>query len=612
MGNSSARTTVDVGAVIADTYTIEGLLGRGGMGAVFVASHLRLPGKQVAVKVLHPEFVDDEIFARFQREAEIASRLGHPNIVSVLDFNITPEGVPYLVLELLEGRTLGDRIAAGPMTLAEVTPIVRQIGAALAAAHAEGIVHRDLKPANIFLVPTDVGGAVVDHVKVLDFGISKIRGSMTVKTQESSLLGTPQYMAPEQAKGQHGEVDERSDLFALAAIVYEMLSGQPAFRGDSVAEVVFKVVYEPAVPLASLAPEVPPHALAAIERAMQKAPAARFASVAEFVEALTGEPLPTRAKRSSLIPVRAGASGSTRPGVGSAPGRAPAVAAGSGRVVGTEAAQLGVAATIGSAPGRAPTPVPLAIDATAVPAAPSVRSSAPGTGAGTAGPSTGMTASAPAVTIAPVATQPPVAPSAPAPRRWLVPLALALIGGAGVTAYALTRSAPAAPGSPIATGSDDVAAAAPVPDARPVPPPPVDARPVVAAAPPDATPPPSLDARRSRPDARAAAPAVDARGAGSTTAEPAPDDADAKAAPLIQARDWVQLEKLANILINKGVGRGHFLRAFAICGSNDTTASAPPRCCVFASIAATRSSGRCAARPAWTCSARRYASCCAR
>jgi hypothetical protein len=115
-----------------------------------------------------------------------------------------------------------------------------------------------------------------------------------------------------------------------------------------------------------------------------------------------------------------------------------------------------------------------------------------------------------------------------------------------------------------------------VPDARPVPPSPVDARPVVAAAPPDATPPPSLDARRSRPDARAAAPAVDARGAGSTTAEPAPDDADAKAAPLIQARDWVQLEKLANILINKGVGRGHFLRAFAICGSNDTSRIGAP------------------------------------
>jgi serine/threonine protein kinase len=369
--------------LIADTYTIEGLLGRGGMGAVFVASHLRLPGKQVAVKVLHPEFVDDEIFARFQREAEIASRLGHPNIVSVLDFNITPEGVPYLVLELLEGRTLGDRIAAGPMTLARSRRSCGRSAPRWRPPTPRASSHRDLKPDNIFLMPR---GGNEDYVKVLDFGISKIRGSMTVKTQESSLLGTPQYMAPEQAKGQHGEVDERSDLFALAAIVYEMLSGQPAFRGDSVAEVVFKVVYEPAVPLASLAPEVPPHALAAIERAMQKAPAARFASVAEFVEALTGEPLPTRAKRSSLIPVRAGASGSTRPGVGSAPGRAPAVAAGSGRVVGTEAAQLGVAATIGSAPGRAPTPVPLAIDATAVPAAPSVRSSAPGTGAGTAGP----------------------------------------------------------------------------------------------------------------------------------------------------------------------------------------------------------------------------------
>ena len=150
----SPTHALDVGSVIAETYTVEGLLGRGGMGAVFVASHARLPGKKVAIKVLHPDVADAESLARFRREAEIASRLGHPNIVEVHDWNQLPDGTPYLVLELLVGESLADRLRRGPMTLDEVAPIIRQVGAALAAAHREGIVHRDLKPANICLLYT--------------------------------------------------------------------------------------------------------------------------------------------------------------------------------------------------------------------------------------------------------------------------------------------------------------------------------------------------------------------------------------------------------------------------------------------------------------------------
>jgi serine/threonine-protein kinase len=152
-------------------------------------------------------------------------------------------------------------------------------------------VHRDLKPQNVFLVPTEVDGREVEIAKVLDFGISKIRGSQTVKTQDSALLGTPQYMAPEQAMGQQDSVDERTDVFALGAIVYEMLSGQPAFPGASIPEVVFKVVYEQPAPLAPLAPSAPPGLVAAVLQAMAKRSEERFPTVTAFVEAITGKPL---------------------------------------------------------------------------------------------------------------------------------------------------------------------------------------------------------------------------------------------------------------------------------------------------------------------------------
>ncbi|MEO8707333.1 MAG: serine/threonine-protein kinase, partial [Kofleriaceae bacterium] len=292
MANSPARSTVDVGSVIAETFTIEALIGRGGMGSVFLASHNRLPGKFVAIKLLHTELDDPEVLSRFKREAHIASQLNHPNIVTVHDHNVTEDGTPYLVLEHLQGVSLAQRLRdQGSLPLEQVFSIVRQVGSALAAAHRGGIVHRDLKPANIFLVPTEVDGRGVEIAKVLDFGISKIRGSQTVKTQESTLLGTPQYMAPEQAKGEHTAVDDRTDIFAFGAIVYEMLAGHPAFAGETIPEVVFKVVYEPPLALAKQAPSVPLAIVAAVEQAMAKRPDDRFANVSAFVEAMTGTPV---------------------------------------------------------------------------------------------------------------------------------------------------------------------------------------------------------------------------------------------------------------------------------------------------------------------------------
>src|SRR5436190_8495630 len=266
-GSGAGRASVlDVGVVVAEAYEITGLLGKGGMGAVWAARHLRLPGKRVAIKVLLGGMDDPQALARFRREAVVASRIGHAGIVEVLDFNQLSDGTPYQVLEYLAGESLGARLRRRPLPVETALDSARQMGSALAAAHRAGVVHRDLKPENIFLCPTDAGGVVAERVKVLDFGISKIRGSQTVKTQDQVLIGTPQYMAPEQASGQNAAIDERTDLFALAAIVYEMLAGRPAFSGDSVVAVIMNVVTGTPAPLTSLVPGLPASVVAAVER----------------------------------------------------------------------------------------------------------------------------------------------------------------------------------------------------------------------------------------------------------------------------------------------------------------------------------------------------------
>ena len=296
MQNSSgvgARSVVDVGTVIDETYIIEAMIGRGGMGAVYLASHKRLQGKKVAIKTLHAELGGQEILARFKREADIASQLDHPNIVKVENYNVLPDGTPYIVYEYLQGESLAARIAeVGALSIDFTFSVLRQIGSALGAAHRAGVVHRDLKPQNIFLSPSEVDGRATELAKVLDFGISKIiGGTQSVKTQEQTLLGTPQYMAPEQATGQHSTVDERTDIFALGAILYEMVSGRPAFSGVTIPEVVFKVVYEEPPPLSEVAPNVADVIAMVIKKAMAKAPSDRYATVAELVEAMTGSPL---------------------------------------------------------------------------------------------------------------------------------------------------------------------------------------------------------------------------------------------------------------------------------------------------------------------------------
>jgi len=272
-----------VGTILQETYRLERLLGEGGMGAVYEASHLRVR-RRFAVKVLQPAIARDaEAFARFRREAEITSELGHPNIIEVVDFNLTPEGAPFMVMELLRGEPLDQRLARAPRPpLDQVCAIVEQTASALEAAHGGGVVHRDLKPPNIFLADSGRG----EVIKVLDFGISKVLGSSSLMTGAFSLLGTPNYMAPEQAEARHAQVGPRTDVFALGAITYELLAGRPAFLGDTIPAVLYQVVHAEPPSLAALRPELPAAALEAVQRAMRKSIAERTASAADLAAEL--------------------------------------------------------------------------------------------------------------------------------------------------------------------------------------------------------------------------------------------------------------------------------------------------------------------------------------
>jgi serine/threonine-protein kinase len=211
--------------------------------------------------------------------------LGHPHIVQVFDFNVLDDGRAYLVMELLQGESLRDRLSRGPVPLPEALEIAAQVGSALSRAHAAGIVHRDLKPENVFLCANPVPSAR-PLAKVLDFGISKIQGSLTVVTQDASLLGTPKYMSPEQAKGENTTLDARTDQFALAAIAYEMVTGQAAFPGSNVTSVLLKVLNDDPAPIAQLRADVPPVLETVILRGLAKDRAERFSDVEAFVGAL--------------------------------------------------------------------------------------------------------------------------------------------------------------------------------------------------------------------------------------------------------------------------------------------------------------------------------------
>lgn len=292
-----------MGRTIAGRYVVERLLGKGGMGAVYLVRHIRTGG-QFALKtlLLHDLKAESETFRRFQDEAKIVSGLRHPNIVQVTDFDFDDQGNPFMIMEFLEGEDLNERLEREKkLPLAEALNLAEQIGDALQAAHDRSIVHRDVKPHNIFITNHSLPGQNWRLVKILDFGISKIRRSQSQATKDNTFIGTPQFMSPEAAQGQVSAIDSRSDQFSMAAILYEALSAQPAFPGDNMMAILWKVVNVAPPPLRQVEPDIPISVSDAVMRALSKDPAERFPCMREFIEALSGkEPgeMPSSAPRS--------------------------------------------------------------------------------------------------------------------------------------------------------------------------------------------------------------------------------------------------------------------------------------------------------------------------
>jgi serine/threonine protein kinase len=276
-----------IGQVLDGRYRIEQLIGEGGMGRVYAAQHVDI-GKRVAVKILHPVYGRmPDLVERFRREARAASKIGHPNIVDVTDSGTTADGSVYFVMEYLDGVELAAVIdREGALDVARALRVATQICRALSAAHAQGIIHRDLKPENVFLASRE---GMNDFVKVLDFGIAK--SSELEETREKRLthpgmaMGTPEYMAPEQAAGR--PADERCDVYAVGAILYEMLTGSPPYEGENFMEILTKKATQDPTPPHLLRPELPPQVADLCLRAMSRSPADRPPSMEAFEYELT-------------------------------------------------------------------------------------------------------------------------------------------------------------------------------------------------------------------------------------------------------------------------------------------------------------------------------------
>ncbi len=295
------------GTFFADRFRIERVLGMGGMSRVYEATDLRIE-RRVALKVLYPRRrADDEVVARFRREAELLARLDHPGVVRVRDFGQAADGTTWLSMDLLEGETLSDRLRrerrVGPGAL---VPIVAAVADALDAAHAAGIVHRDIKPDNVFLPSSGSPPAMV-----LDFGLSTASGVARL-TRTGAVLGTPRYMAPEQLRSA-SEAGPRADVYALGVLLYEALCGQSPFEAADRGELLGAILEGRRVPLRARRPDLPAEIERVLERAMHRDPAARFegprALAEAFAEALG---------RASYLPAVPSAGGS-----GAKPLRAP-------------------------------------------------------------------------------------------------------------------------------------------------------------------------------------------------------------------------------------------------------------------------------------------------
>jgi eukaryotic-like serine/threonine-protein kinase len=279
--------TPAIGEIIEGKYRIVRLLGQGGMGAVFEGENLRIR-RRVAIKLLHENISSQaESVARFEREAQAAARIGSDHICEVLDLGVLADGTRYMVMEYLEGESLGTRIErVGKMGPEISVPIMVQVLEGLGAAHSAGIIHRDLKPDNIFILPSKAG--IANFVKVLDFGVSKfsqLAGDEMSMTRTGAVVGTPYYMSPEQARGA-SPIDHRTDIYAMGVLLYQATTGQVPFDATTFNELLFKIVLEPAPPPQQFVPDIDPEFAGIIQKAMAREQAQRYQTCAEFKNAL--------------------------------------------------------------------------------------------------------------------------------------------------------------------------------------------------------------------------------------------------------------------------------------------------------------------------------------
>lgn len=282
-GSETERAAARIGTVV-DKYAIIRVLGQGGMGAVYEARHLKLD-RRFAVKFLLPRHAENQdVLRRFENEAKAAGGLEHPNLAAVTDFGRADDGSPYIVMEFLQGQDCAQLLRGlGPLSASRATNIVAQACRGLATAHKVGIVHRDLKPENLFV--TDAGDGS-DLIKVLDFGIAKLRTvDATVVTGTGEMFGTAHYMSPEQARGA-GDVDERTDVWSLGVVLFELLSGRKPFQGQQFLDLVYQIQTFDPPSLSSLRADLAPGLVRIVEQAMSKDISRRIPNARALAEAL--------------------------------------------------------------------------------------------------------------------------------------------------------------------------------------------------------------------------------------------------------------------------------------------------------------------------------------
>jgi serine/threonine-protein kinase len=293
MTEPQSPNQLPIGTVLDGTYRLTRLLGQGGMGSVYEATHTAA-GKRVAVKVMHRGLAAyPELLARFRREAKVTSELEHPNVVKVFGFGTAPAGEPYMVMEFLEGEDLQTRLErVGALPIETVVQIVNQVASALAVAHGAGVVHRDLKSDNVFLV-SGPGDAFV--AKVVDFGLSKVlKTSGTQLTVARAVFGTPEFMAPEQAEGRQDAIDHRSDQWSLACLAWFSATACLPFSGADVNATLNQVISAVPTPVGRGAPQFSAEVDQVLRKALSKRRSHRFPTIRAFARAFEAAVSPAR------------------------------------------------------------------------------------------------------------------------------------------------------------------------------------------------------------------------------------------------------------------------------------------------------------------------------